>query len=144
MASERNLPTPYAKESDREVQQEQALSLRVKARDAGRRFWVRVATSNPQPQFRKLLSLSAPITTTILLIGWKYASFQLAIAVHVALSLSLIPAFFAASFFDFVYPASFFSSASFASRRLSSSRAVLIMNLLTLGIASSSATSSAE
>ena len=56
MASERSLPTPYAKESDRQVQQEQALSLRVKARDAGRRFWVRAATSNPQPQLRNLLS----------------------------------------------------------------------------------------
>ena len=98
MASERSLPTPYAKESDRQVQQEQALSLRVKARDAGRRFWVRAATSNPQPQLRNLLSLIAPITTAILLIGWEYASFQVAIAVHVALSLSLIPAFFAASF----------------------------------------------
>ena len=38
MAGERSLPTPYAKESDRQVRQEQALSLRVKARDAGRRF----------------------------------------------------------------------------------------------------------
>ena len=98
MASERSLPTPYAKESDRQVQQEQALSLRVKARDAGRRFWVRAATSNPQPQLRNLLSLAAPITTGVLLIGWEHASFQVAIAIHVALSLSLIPAFFAASF----------------------------------------------
>ena len=98
MASERSLPTPYAKESDRQAQQEQALSLRVKARDAGRRFWVRVATSRPQPQLRTLLSLAAPITTGILLIGWQYSSFPVAITVHVALSLSLIPAFFAASF----------------------------------------------
>ena len=98
MASERSLPTPYPKESDRQAQQEQALSLRVKARDAGRRFWVRVATSRPQPQLRTLLSLIAPITSTILLIGWEYASFPVAITVHAALSLSLIPAFFTASF----------------------------------------------
>ena len=44
MASERSLPTPYAEESERHVQQEQALSLRVKARDAGRKFWVRIAS----------------------------------------------------------------------------------------------------
>ena len=98
MASERSLPTPYAKESDRQAQQEQALSLRVKARDAGRRFWVRAATSNPQPQLRNLLSLAAPITAAILLIRWEYASFPVAISVHAALTLSLIPAFFAASF----------------------------------------------
>ena len=98
MAGERSLPTPYAKESDRQVQQEQALSLRVKARDAGRRFWVRIATSRPQPQLRTLFSLFAPITTALLLIGWEFASFQVAIAVHAALTLSLIPALFAASF----------------------------------------------
>ena len=90
MAGERSLPTPYAKESDRQVRQEQALSLRVKARDAGRRFWVRIATSRPQPQLRTLLSLSAPLTTALLLIRWEYASFPLAIALHVALSISLI------------------------------------------------------
>ncbi|MEC9393788.1 MAG: hypothetical protein VX191_03415 [Candidatus Thermoplasmatota archaeon] len=98
MAGERTLPTPYAKESDRQVQQEQALSLRVKARDAGRRFWVRIATSRPQPQLRSLLSLIAPITSALLIIGWEYASFPIAIVVHVALSASLIPALFAASF----------------------------------------------
>ena len=98
MAGERTLPTPYAKESDRQVQQEQALSLRVKARDAGRRFWVRIATSRPQPQLRSLLSLIAPITSALLIIGWEYASFPIAIVVHVVLSASLIPALFAASF----------------------------------------------
>ena len=98
MAGDRSLPTPYAKESDRQVRQEQALSLRVKARDAGRRFWVRIATSRPQPQLRTLLSLSAPLTTALLLIRWEYASFPLAIALHVALSISLIPALFAATF----------------------------------------------
>ena len=57
MAGERSLPTPYAKESDRQVRQEQALSLRVKARDAGRRFWVRIATSRPQPVAYPVITL---------------------------------------------------------------------------------------
>jgi len=98
MASERSLPTPYAEESERHVQQEQALSLRVKARDAGRKFWVRIASSRPLPQLRLFLSVVAPITSALLLIGWERASFPIAIAVHVALTASFVPALFAASF----------------------------------------------
>lgn len=98
MVSERSLPTPYAEESERHVQQEQALTLRVKARDAGRRFWVRVASAWPQPQLRLFLSAVAPITSALLLIGWEHASFVVAIAVHAALTASFVPALFAAAF----------------------------------------------
>ncbi len=98
MASERRLPTPYAEESERQLHQEQALSLRVKARDAGRRFWVRVASGWPQPQLRLFLSALAPITSALLLIGWAQASFGISIAVHVALTASFVPALFAAAF----------------------------------------------
>ena len=98
MASERSLPTPYAEESERHVQQEQALRLRVQARDAGRRFWVRIASSRPLPQLRLFLSLIAPITSTLLLIRWGPGYFPIAISVHVALTASFVPALFAASF----------------------------------------------
>jgi len=98
MVSDRSLPTPYAEESERQLQQEQALSLRVKARDAGRRFWVRVASAWPQPQLRLFLSAFAPITSALLLIEGGRASFEVAISVHVILTASFVPALFSASF----------------------------------------------
>ncbi len=96
--SNRTLPTPYAEDSERYKRQEHALNLRVKARDTGRRLWTRVSSSKPQPQLRILLSVISPISTGILLVGWEYASFPVAISLHAALTFMYAPALLAATF----------------------------------------------
>ncbi len=96
--SNRTLPTPYAEDSERFKRQEHALNIRVKARDAGRKFWTRISSSNPQPQIRKLLSIVSPVSSGVLLVGWEYASFPIAITLHFGLTIFCIPALLAASF----------------------------------------------
>lgn len=94
----KSLPTPYAEQSERHLQQEQALSRRVRSRDTGRRFWTRLATTSPLPQLRLLFSIIAPVTALLLFIDWRHASFEVAIGVHALLTLTFLPALAAASF----------------------------------------------
>lgn len=94
----KSLPTPYAENSVRQIHQEQALNLRVKTRDAGRRFWTRITTTTPLPLLRFFLPLIAPVSTVLLLIGWKDASLEIAIGLHAILTIIFFPSLMAAAF----------------------------------------------
>ena len=93
-----SLPTPYSDSSKFVDSRQRALPRRVAARDAGRRFWTRLATMRPAPELRLLLSLIAPATALLLLTEWEFASYQAAIAAFSILALLLIPTNMAAVF----------------------------------------------
>jgi len=92
------LPTPYSDSSKFGDSKHQALSRRVATRDAGRRFWTRVSGSVQTPLIRQTLSLVAPICAGLLLVKWKFASFDAAIASYALLTVLLIPTNLAATF----------------------------------------------
>lgn len=92
------LPTPYSDSSKFGDSKQRALSRRVAARDAGRRFWTRVSGSAQTPLIRQALSLVSPICTSLLLVKWNFASYDVAIASYTLLAVLIIPTNLAATF----------------------------------------------
>ena len=86
-----SLPTPYSDSGKSGGSRQRALSRRVAARDAGRRLWTRLAVFGPSSSLRILLSTVAPLAAALLLTDWKYAYYEVAIAIFAALTLLLIP-----------------------------------------------------
>ena len=93
-----NLPTPYSDSGRSGATRQRALSRRVAARDAGRRLWTKLSVLGPSSSLRVLLSVAAPISTALLLTDWKYAYYEVAIAIFATLTLLLIPTNLAAIF----------------------------------------------
>jgi len=93
-----SLPTPYSDSGKSGGSRQRALSRRVAARDAGRRLWTRLAVFGPSSSLRVLLSAVAPLAAALLLTDWKYAYYEVAIAIFAALTLLLIPTNLAAIF----------------------------------------------
>ena len=93
-----NLPTPYSDSGRSGGKRQRALSRRVAARDAGRRLWTRLSVLGPSSSLRVLLSAAAPISAALLLTDWKYAYYEVAIAIFAILTLLLIPTNLAAIF----------------------------------------------
>ena len=93
-----SLPTPYSDSGKSGGSRQRALSRRVAARDAGRRLWTRLAVFGPSSSLRILLSTVAPLAAALLLTDWKYAYYEVAIAIFAALTLLLIPTNLAAIF----------------------------------------------
>lgn len=93
-----SLPTPYSDSGKSGGSRQRALSRRVAARDAGRRLWTRLAVFGPSSSLRVLLSTVAPLAAALLLTDWKYAYYEVAIAIFAALTLLLIPTNLAAIF----------------------------------------------
>ena len=92
-------PTPpYSDSGKSGGSRQRALSRRVAARDAGRRLWTRLAVFGPSSSLRVLLSTVAPLAAALLLTDWKYAYYEVAIAIFAALTLLLIPTNLAAIF----------------------------------------------
>ena len=86
-----SLPTPYSDSGKSGGSRQRALSRRVAARDAGRRLWTRLAVFGQSSSLRVLLSAFAPLAAALLLTDWKYAYYEVAIAIFAALTLLLIP-----------------------------------------------------
>ncbi len=93
-----NLPTPYSDSGRSGATRQRALSRRVAARDAGRRLWTKLSVLGPSSSLRVLLSVAAPISAALLLTDWKYAYYEVAIAIFATLTLLLIPTNLAAIF----------------------------------------------
>ena len=93
-----SLPTPYSDSGKSGGSRQRALSRRVAARDAGRRLWTRLAVFGQSSSLRVLLSALAPLAAALLLTDWKYAYYEVAIAIFAALTLLLIPTNLAAIF----------------------------------------------
>lgn len=93
-----SLPTPYSDSGKSGGSRQRALSRRVAARDAGRRLWTRLAVFGPSSSLRVLLSALAPLAAALLMTDWKYAYYEVAIAIFAALTLLLIPTNLAAIF----------------------------------------------